>query len=69
MVTTKLQVANIFVFFEIRKDIYSTIEESSKQIRDEINSRFAVTSRAHQQNCIELKNAFQGMSNKAFILT
>ena len=51
-----------FLFFQIVKDIYSTIEESSKQIRDEINSRFAVTSRAHQQNCIELKNAFQGIT-------
>ena len=50
-----------FLFSQIVKDIYSTIEESSKQIRDEINSRFAVTSRAHQQNCIELKNAFQGI--------
>ena len=38
-------------------EIYSALEELAKQIRDDINSRFALSARSQQQMAIEVKNA------------
>ena len=46
-------------------EFYNAIDDATKQIREEINSRFALSSRSQQQAAIELKNAFQGMTIRA----
>ena len=43
-------------------EFHNSIDDMAKQIRDEINSRFALSSRSQQQAGLELKNAFQGQS-------
>ena len=41
-------------------EFHAAIDDMAKQIREELNSRFALSSRSQQQAALELKNAFQG---------